>query len=262
MARKVIFNADDFGLTQSVSDGIFQSYKSGLVRSTSVLSNMFQIDDIETLRFCDKLDYGIHLNLTVGHSILPHAKVKSLTQISGEFHKRRSPQRAVDDYGFVVFDDADPEEILDELTAQIEWFRSFGFNPSHLDSHHHIHADENVLSAVIKLAREYKLPVRSINEAMRERFHAEKIPTNDHFENRFFGADSITKDNLTAILRNLPDGITEIMAHPGLVSDELRAISGYCNEREVELKVLTDDALIEEVFSFGVELIGWKDIVL
>jgi predicted glycoside hydrolase/deacetylase ChbG (UPF0249 family) len=262
MSRKVIINADDFGLTRSVSDGIIQSCKSGLVRSTSVLSNMFQSDDIDALRWCDTLDYGIHLNLTVGQSFLPHAKIKSLTLESGEFHKRRSPERIVNDYGFVVFDDADPKEILDELTAQIEWFLSFNLKASHLDSHHHIHADEKVLAAVIELAKEYNLPVRSISDSMRNLLRAKGIPTNDHFEGGFFGSESITKDNLTTILRNLPDGVTEVMTHPGLVSDELRSVSGYCDERETELEVITDDALLEEVFSFGVELIGWKDLVL
>lgn len=262
MARKVILNADDFGLTRSVSDGIIKSCRSRLVRSTSVLANMFRSDDIDALKWCDTLDCGIHLNLTVGQSFLPHAKIKSLTLESGEFHKRKSPGRIVNDYGFVVFDDADPKEILNELTAQIEWFLSFGLKPSHLDSHHHIHADEKVLAAIIELAQEYKLPVRSISDSMRNHLRANGIPTNDHFEGGFFGPDSITKENLTTILRNLPDGVTEIMTHPGLISDELRAISGYCDEREAELEVITDDALLEEVFSFGIELIGWKDLVL
>lgn len=43
------------------------------------------------------------------------------------------------------------------MSAQLEYFLSSGFMPAHLDSHHHIHAEEVILPTVLKLARMQKI---------------------------------------------------------------------------------------------------------
>ena len=73
--KKVIVNADDFGLTQSVNRGIVRAYMDGVVTSTTLMVNM--PDTLHAIMLAQKYnlnDIGIHLNLTKGETILPKEK--------------------------------------------------------------------------------------------------------------------------------------------------------------------------------------------
>ena len=67
---------------------------------------------------------------------------------------------------------------------------------------------------------------------------------------------------MSEIISGLKPGITEMMCHPGEYSDELKAVSGYVSEREIELSILTNKEIKKEVISKKAELTGWQDVVL
>ena len=44
---------------------------------------------------------------------------------------------------------------------------------------------------------------------------ARQLSHPDHFISTFFGTEALTLDYLLHLLRTLPDGISELMCHPG-----------------------------------------------
>ncbi len=260
MTMQLIIHADDYGLTRSVSKGIIRAYLDGVVTSTSVMINLAQKAEIIELLENPSLDIGVHLNLTVGKSVLPKEKIPHLVDKNGYFHKRKTRERPVNDEGIVIFDDVPVEEIILEMETQIQHFCGFGLEPTHLDTHHHIHADPKVLEAVIFSASNHNLPLRTINSEMREKVRSRGVRTNDYFEGRFFGLNSINLQNLTNIFADISDGVTELMCHPGEFSDELRDISGYVDERQSELDVLINPELPVLINDEGIELINWRNL--
>jgi len=260
--RNLIVHADDYGLTQSVSNGIIRAHREGIVKSTSVLANMASDEELEILAHTPSLDVGIHLTLTKGRSVLPKEEIPYLVDENGYFHKRHSKERPVKKNGFIDFTSAPEDEILIEFETQLLKLRNADIEPSHIDTHHHAHSDARIFLAVLHMAFEHRLAVRSISLEMREILRNKEIRTNDNFEGGFFGAKSITLRNLEKIINELSSGVTELMCHPGEISNELREISGYVEEREMELKVLIDPELAKVVKSSNVRLIGWHEIML
>jgi len=260
MTKKLIIHADDYGLTRSVSKGIIQAHLNGVVTSTSVMINLAQRVDIIELLENPNLDIGVHLNLTVGKSVLPKEKVPHLVDGNGYFHKRKTAKRSVSDDGVVAFDDVPIEEIIIDMETQIQHFVGFGLTPTHLDTHHHIHANPKVMDAIIFCATNSNLPLRTINPTMRDFVRSKGVRTIDFFEGGFFGPDSINLPNMSPIFADISDGVTELMCHPGEVSDELRNISGYADERQNELDVLIQPEMLGFINDERIELIGWRDI--
>jgi predicted glycoside hydrolase/deacetylase ChbG (UPF0249 family) len=83
---------------------------------------------------------------------------------------------------------------------------------------------------------------------------ARKLPHPDHFIASFFGRKALTLAALSHLLDTLPDGVTELMCHPGYV-DAALAGSSYTAEREIELALLKDPAIRESVERLGIELV-------
>src|SRR4030043_336716 len=87
MKRKMlIVNADDFGMSEEISDGIITAHLEGIVTSTSLMVNM--PDAKRAVRLAQQtpsLDVGMHLNMTEGHPVLPPEKVPTLVNNTGEF---------------------------------------------------------------------------------------------------------------------------------------------------------------------------------
>ncbi len=132
--KRLIVNADDFGWTKGITDGIVQAHKNGLVTSTSLLANQPTSEyAIAQLRSSPELGVGIHLNLCSGIPVLPASQVPSLVGADGRFHPapkiiRRLLRWAVSG-----------EQIEAEFRAQIRWARERGVDITHADSHYHVH---------------------------------------------------------------------------------------------------------------------------
>ena len=65
--KELILNADDFGLTKGVNEGIVRAYREGILTSTTLMANALAFDDaVERARANPKLGVGCHLVLTGG----------------------------------------------------------------------------------------------------------------------------------------------------------------------------------------------------
>jgi len=251
---KVIFNADDFGLYPSVSLGILESVRDGVVRSTTALANVIDPQQKALLEKVKELNasFGVHLCLTLGKP-LTNFPQEYLTE-DGRFNRQIL-------FSPMGIPRISKEVIFEELSAQVE--EVLGYCPAHLDSHHHIHGFWNVFEVVKELAVKLKLPVRALTRDMRDHLRCAQIACPDLFIDSFFGKNNLTVEKLKSLMRNAKEmgaKVVEVMCHPGFVKDIPAGLSSYLEEREMELRVLTAPALRDFFEEEGIEVASYEAI--
>lgn len=243
MVKKLIINADDFGMTEGVSKGIIDSFEDGVLTSTTLLVNgEFSEFAIAEAKKHPGLGLGIHLALTIGRPVTN--KVSTLTNEAGDFwrlsdyHKQ---QIAVD-----------LEELYMEWQAQMEEFiRRVGKKPTHIDSHHHVHTIPRHYEVVARLAKEYDLPVRDLKGI------------NDNYEDAVFMKDfygeSLTVESLTDSFKEEVE-IMEVMTHPAYLDQRTYDMTAYHVPRIKEMDILRSAKLREFIVKHNIQLITFDDL--
>ena len=230
-ARRLIVNADDFGVTEGVSRGILRAHHEGLVTSTTVLASLPAQTELDAVaRDSAGLGLGLHFNLTLGRPVSPPETVGSLVDAEGRYRRDLA----------VLQERARQDEVRRECEAQIEAFtRRFGRGPTHLDSHHHAHRLSRVMDAVVDVVLAARLPLRSQDAGFRDGLRRRDIATTDSFVGDADVEPYWTTERLLDQLATLPLGLTELMCHPGFFDEHL-AYSRYGRQREVELAAFCD----------------------
>jgi len=229
--RYLIVNADDFGQSPGVNRGIIQCFEQGIGTSASLM--------VRWPAAAPAADYGRdHPDLSLG-----------LHVDLGEWVFR--DQCWVPAYEVVPPDSQ--EAIADEVSRQLDLFRAFvGRNPTHIDSHQHVHRDEPARSRLLQVSRALDIPLRHFS-AVR------------YFGN-FYGQtatglpypEGLNVERLMQTLAALPTGITELGCHPGLGDD---VDSMYRIERTDELKTLCDPRIRETLVAEGIKLRSFRDFI-
>lgn len=160
--KKLIFNADDFGISQGVNEAIFRAHTEGVLNSTSIMITLKHVPQaLDLAKQMPNLNIGLHANLTNENSVLGKDKIPLLVNENGKFK-----------HGFVnlaILSLLHPKELKrqakQEIKAQIEKACSCGIKLTHLDSHRHIHMIPAIFKACMELAEEYNIPrLRFVNE--------------------------------------------------------------------------------------------------
>lgn len=85
--RSLIINADDLCLDRRTNDAILKCYNEGIVTSTSALVNFPDSIELlkEVYEQYPEFPIGIHLNMTFGKPVLPPEEVPTMVNENGEF---------------------------------------------------------------------------------------------------------------------------------------------------------------------------------
>lgn len=261
--RRLIVNADDFGLTAGVNRAIGESHEHGIVTSATLMANGAAFDDAVRLAAGHKLSVGCHVVLVDGSPVLSPTEVPSLLEDGVRFYSslgafaRRALTGRIRE-----------EEMEAETTAQIRKLQAAGIAVSHVDTHKHAHIFPRVLKPVVLAAKACGI------EAIRNPF--EYSGTTDWwkrpdlwlreleigllrvFQSSFkhvvsqsglcttdgavgIAATGFVDERLLreAIVR-LPEGTWELVCHPGYNDPDLAGIKTRLREsRESELALLT-----------------------
>lgn len=242
--KKIIINADDFGMTPGVTAGILYAHQFGIVTSTTAMVNRpFAKESLTLAKNCPDLGIGLHFVLDAGKPISKN--VPSLIDHSGQFLT-----------GHFLMKSAKKTDIKTELLAQLELLLQWYPNVTHIDSHHHMHLHlPEALEAVLEVAEAYKLPVRSFTEN-----HWHTVDSTDKLYYDFYGTENVTVPYLESILKNIEDGVSEVMCHPAFLDPWLLAASSYTETRMKELEILTDNLLKEIIHDQTMELVHFGGI--
>ena len=202
-------NADDLGLSEGVNAGIVEAHEHGIVTSASLMVRRPAAGAAATaVGHHPSLAIGLHLELDdwVG---------------GGESGIER------------------------ECREQLDAFRLLlGRDPTHVDSHHHVHMGEPVASVVERLSEELGVPLRGWRIRYEGGFHGRSADGEPW-------PHGIGVDHLLALVESQPEGWTELGCHPGLGVD---AGSSYGREREDEVRTLCDARVRVAIEDQGVEL--------
>jgi len=217
--RTLIINGDDFGLSPGVNDGIIEAHSKGVLTSASlmVLAPAAQAA-AELANDHPELSVGLHF-------------VDDSPQIN------------------------DPTYAADQLTTQLERFRALtGRDPTHVDSHHHVHARGARITTFAKLVEPLGVPLRLDGQVRYiGGFYAHTRPGISNL--RFVSPEYL----IHVVANETFEGFNELGCHPALQAD---FESSYLYEREVELATLTEPGLREELDHLDVRLASFHDWAL
>ena len=89
--KRLIVNADDFGRSAGVDDGILRAHREGVVTSTTFMTNAPSTSHAAAIaRATPALDVGVHLVLTYARPVSNPARIRSLVRDDGSSGARRS----------------------------------------------------------------------------------------------------------------------------------------------------------------------------
>ena len=231
MSRSLIVNADDFGLSTGVNRGVIECAEHGILTSASLMVRWPAAAEAATYsRQNRNISVGLHVDL-------------------GEWVQRNGEWQLL----YQVVDTNDARAVESEIEKQTTNFlRLVGQNPTHLDSHQHVHRNEPARTILLKLAQRLGVPLRE---------HDPRVRYCGDFYGQ--GADSeplpelLTIENLRKILASLPAGVIELGCHPGY-GDDLE--SPYRIERAQEIQVLCAPGTRMAVTDLGYRLCRFDEL--
>ncbi|MCC7194906.1 MAG: ChbG/HpnK family deacetylase [Gemmatimonadaceae bacterium] len=253
MARtRLIVNADDFGISPAVTDGILEAHSAGTVTSTSMMVHCPGWAHASGLaRTAPTLGIGLHFNILSGAPLVPAAS------LSGTHTGRFLPLTAL--VARALTGRLDGAEVEAECEAQLQAIERIGVRVTHIDSHRHTHALPAVRAAVARVASRRGLPLRRPVESHRLvpgglRSHAHRAIVAWSWRAASFGAPRTRAPDhfigismqgghgfhalISRVLSRLPSGSVELMVHPGHADAALSGMDGYTWQRERELAAL------------------------
>jgi len=292
--RRLIINADDFGLTSGVNRAIAKCHTRGVVTSATLMAAGDAMLDASRLTpTLPRLSVGCHVVLVDGSPLLPAAEVPSLAFADagsafaptlGGFTQRALTGRF------------SATEIEAEAGAQFKKLHDSGVAISHFDTHKHTHVFPAILRPLLRAAR--KCGIRAVRnpfvppralafEDLRKRpalwkrywqtralrrflpaFH-ELLAEHDMvapdgcvgvMETGFLDADLFTA-MIQAVAETLPEGTWEMVCHPGYDDVELATLRTRLRaSRRLELQVLTSAEARSSLDKSGVELISYREL--
>jgi predicted glycoside hydrolase/deacetylase ChbG (UPF0249 family) len=223
--RFLIVNADDFGLTSGVNRGIIEAHERGIVTSASLMVRGSGANEAAGYaRAHRRLSVGLHIDLA-------------------EWRFRAGEWVPA----YEVVDASDGAAVKTACERQLNAFRQLmQSEPTHLDSHQHLHLSEPARAVVSAMAIDLGVPLRSCSPVVT-------------YCGSFYGQtgegepypEGISVAALVRLIDNLPPGWTELGCHPGY-SDGLDSV--YSREREEELRPLCSDEVREALRCSDVQL--------
>ncbi|HEY5914489.1 MAG TPA: ChbG/HpnK family deacetylase [Verrucomicrobiae bacterium] len=232
MDRKyLIVNADDFGLSEGVNRGIIEAGERGIVTSASLMVRQPAAESAARYaRGHAGMSVGLHLDL-------------------GEWVFRDGEWVPL----YAVVPPEDANQVAGEVARQLAEFRRLvGRDPTHIDSHQHVHRQEPARAIVLDLAREMSIPVRDCTEGI--------VYCGDFYGQTGEGErieEALTCAGLERILDSLPKGITELGCHPGYGEG---LATSYRDERVLELSVLCAPEIRNALDARGIRLCSFDGI--
>lgn len=290
--KNLIVNADDLGWTEGVNRGILQAFRTGIVSSASLLANGAAFAEaVKAAKSAPRLGVGVHLNLSDGAPVADRETVMSLLNDDGNLAD--GPER-------LLLKRARLKLVLDEVEeewdAQIQKVRDAGIKPTHLDGHKHVHMLPGLFEIALRLAKKHgieairvSLEESSLRAALasgsqhragvvmkqgvqarglkllardaRKQAARMGIATADYFCG-IAQTGELTLEGVERLLKNLPEGTTELICHPGHADEALQKTATRLQaSRQKELEILTDTRIRKLVASQGIRLIDYGSVI-
>ena len=265
MTRRVVFSADDFGLTGSVNEAVERAHRDCILTQASLMvAAPAAADAVRRARSMPGLKVGLHLVVIEGPAVLPPVTIPDLVDPTGQFPSNQL--RLGIDY---FFRPRIRRQLAAEIRAQFQAFADTGLTLDHANAHKHMHLHPTVGAMLLSIGREFGLPSVRIpaepppilsrlgvpqgigaralyawTRLLRYQARRAGVATNDHC----FGlawSGHMTPERIRALMGILPEGYSEVYFHPAMERDATlrRLMPEY--EHEVELAALLETTVPE-----------------
>lgn len=272
----VMLHADDIGMCEEANTAAINYLKNDNIQSAAVMMPcLYAAEMIEWAKKNPKEDIGLHLTLT------SEWKTYRWGPVSAEVPTLLDPDKKLwrDVPGVVTH--ASATEVEKEIRAQIEKSIALGYRPDHIDTHMGtLYAHPEYIKAFFKVAQEYSIPANVIDvsdAAILEEFRKMgypitdevvklfadyKLPKLDYFTSVPNGSTYEEKvKNFKNLVQSLKPGLTEIIFHPSVETDNLRTITGSWQQRVWEAKMFSDPDLNKFFETEGIVFTNWNEIM-
>lgn len=294
--RRLIVNADDFGLTPGVNRAIAEAQRDGIVTSATLMANSAAFD--EAAAMATKLaaggaafSVGCHVMLMDGQPLLPPAQVPTLLAPGANGVSKFRDD--VSSFALASFrGKLSGAEIEAEAAAQFQRLLAAGVQPSHFDTHKHAHMFPAALKPLLRAARAagvkavrnpfgqlWPLPFGHIFRRRKLWLRFAEMSVLRNFAGRFrrevqdhglktpdgsmavLVTGSLDRQLFTAMMDALPEGTWEFVCHPGYSDNDLdRVRTRLRKSREQELQLLTSADAREILRQRNIELISFHEL--
>jgi predicted glycoside hydrolase/deacetylase ChbG (UPF0249 family) len=269
--RRLVVNADDFGLHPAIDAGILEAKRRGILTSATVLVTGMSASAAISSGKREGLSMGLHLALC---GKLPCAA--SSDSVRSLAPRGRLPSAWPDIVKGVLFKRISAADIETELRAQIQLAIEMGLVFDHFDSHQHVHMMPTVSDIVSELAREHDVPVRwpaahlrrpsllSISGTAKAAILAatSKLQGPPKYLRTLpvvglSASGRLTLPALLTVLRQLPEGDFELMCHPGFTPDVVTEDPAWRSAWRDELDALTSAEVRKTLAALNIELTSY-----
>ena len=270
--RRLIVNADDFGLSHSVNEAVIRGHREGILTTASLMVNERGFDEaVKLAKENPQLGVGLHLTLLMGHSALPPERISGLANPRGEFSDRPVAT------GFrYFFQRGLREQLRAEIHAQFDKFHATGLPLDHVNGHLHLHLHPVVFQILMadavqlgirrmRLTRDcllrsrrmargrcfYRLSHALIYEWLSSRARKPLRQRGIKHAETTFGLlqnARVNEEYILNLLPELPPGNSELYSHPSL------------DEFKPEFDALVSLRVKEMVEKRGIKLIRYQDL--
>jgi len=289
--RRLIINADDFGLTSGVNRAIAHAHRSGIVTSSTLMANSQAFAEaVRLAKENSNLSVGCHVVLTDGAPVSPPEKIPTLLSPNGTANQFRE---SLTSFALTAARGRlNQQEVATEVAAQITKLQAAGVPVSHVDSHKHSHIFPAIFKPLLAVARDLGVravrnpfgPLKTLAYAhlMRrpklwtrytefgilrrfaQQFRSEVAAHGLLTPDGSFGVvvtGALTQALFDAVIGCIPEGTWEFVCHPGYSDADLGKIKTRLRRsRDVELQILTSEAARTTLQRHGIELISYNSI--
>lgn len=280
--KQLIINADDFGLNETVNEGIIKGYTAGIVTSTTLMPSGNAFEHATTLASSHKqLGVGVHLTLVGEKPICKPDTIKSLVNMEG-YLAPQYPQFLAD----YCLGKIRLEDVQRELTAQVQKVADSGIAITHLDSHQHMHIVPGIIEITINLAKQFNIKairipaepylflggypfsvvrfiarggLTCLAQLARRKIQRQGLISSNHFFGMLAGGN-MHEEFLLHIINSLPEGISEIMMHPGMNDVILKTLYNWDLHWEAELSAVTSPIIRQSIINNDINLISFREL--
>jgi predicted glycoside hydrolase/deacetylase ChbG (UPF0249 family) len=256
LPRRLIVNADDFGLHHAINAAIVRGHRSGIITSASLMSypevSPAFADALALARDLPNLGLGLHFTL-VGAPGLPQSYA--------------SFARALATGNFPV------SRIETLLRRQLDALLTRGVVIDHLDSHQHLHVLPSVMRVICRVLPDYGISAIRIPDD-RGPYHGATLNRTvaanvlgvfarraarqaqqaglwypDHFRGMAVSGH-LTSGVMCGLMKTIPEGVTEILCHPGADNSELSNAFDWGYDWVGELDAVTDQKVASKLKAY------------
>lgn len=280
--KRLIVNADDFGLHPAVNRAIIDGHASGCITSTSLMpGGAAYYEAVGMACSCPGLGIGVHLTLVGERPVADPARVPSLVDGEGRF-----PDNYVLFLARLLQGKVKMAEVRYELAAQLDKVAADGITVSHVDSHQHLHVLPGIIDIVLDLAGERAIRrLRIPDEGLlftggypftvgriigrtglsllagwaRRKARNRGFAAPDFFFGMLAGGN-MREEYFMNIVDALPPGTSEIMVHPGSDNAALEACFGWPYHWQDEMAAVTGRQVLDRLAEAGIELVSFREL--